>query len=258
MPILDLGKNPLTLWDPVYIYSIMMYPNKPDKRNQIQSAWKATLAATHPGSVEMDADTIMSLLNSPTHESLFKQSALAGHNGWVAGNVLIWLHYMKQGGIEPSLSKAIYLQDKIHRDVKTYNGWKLARQKRTDPKDEEEAGKGISYNWKLFKSVAHLWAAFTTCSCLIKDNPKEDRALLPILQHPDIFPGFLFLSKQYREMGEGLIIKGRSASEPTILNAKETWRIPKNYALPDTPVLASVMPVPSWLEEELAGYSRKS
>lgn len=195
--------------DAVAVYTAMCWPHEPQLRRQYQ-LHKRLLRQTGklPGDelVQLTAEDIRTLLQSPPAAKLEDDAEEAAKQGYVAGDVLLSMYLMDRfsallpptGSKGASLSKAFWVA-KCRAD----NG------RRFGNGDEMPAAtKTVQKRWTDFRGVAHFWAAH---AFLIKMWPVEE------VRSASFFPTFMSTASFFFDFGASFLVDNRGSKVPTPL-----------------------------------------
>ena len=166
-------------------------------------------------SFEFPHDRLRTLLHAPSFEKITQRAAKSWSRGSMVGDILLFvLNCARQDPENATIRRAIHCIQQDRFGKKTVGGHGLNVGIST-----------ITRDWKRFRPVAHLWAAF---QLLRKDLGQEPTTFLE-----DGLVDFLALAERLRLDGEAhrAPYPPGKAHKP-VLVPDETWRPPRGLATP--------------------------
>jgi len=223
----DLGDRTRLGISTVYIGAIMLSPNDADIRDRLfrsgqvrQGQMRLSVRDFGPfppsEKAESDYRRLLDMARVlPSAESIKKEMRTLLVRGLIAGCVLYELLSARQDGTnKTSKSKGDVLEALT--DTNTKFGRLLFNERTQIDFINREI-------WPRYRPVAHLYAAAMQVGL---DGAASFPCRCPIL------PQFLALAEHYREGGEKLQML-RKPRGHTVLNANETWSVPRSIILPE-------------------------
>lgn len=186
----------------------MAYPDDENMREQLGQTIVATTATQleEGQPVTLSSETMSGLLAAAkTGAATGLDGACIG--GMMAGEVLLYLLRMRNSGVtNPSLDKAQHLASEFFGTTRQHGGG-LYRGTGRDT---------VRKNWEKFRSVAHLWAAYTA---IVQTCPSEkDRGEWAAARTGDV------LSMAHAICEDATTYRPPDAIE-TVLFSEQTWRL---------------------------------
>lgn len=212
MPLLPIDGNSLT--DSLIVWSRMLYPLDEEKYQRFISIISAShLLHSKESSVSINTTHLNHVLDSPGIDTVLREAETQRWRGVFSGRVLLTTLKLKQLNYKPHKNKAVFAVSKTYSDIKDSfsKDDKKAKAFRRDEKKD----------WEDFVSVAHFWAAYVT----LKDN---DLGFEDILSSK--VETLLSIGELFRKEAEPFKAVGSST---TLLNPEKTWKVPKDYPLPE-------------------------
>lgn len=229
--------------DSIWILALMYFPNDEELRRQYYAVnfarWE--LEEKVPTDfIEMEVDVIRTILKSPGKSEFREIVGKQTRNAIIAGNVLATVYVMNSFPSdfdEPSERKAIFVAQEFAADSQYGDGSEMPHSETTIRKCMEN-----------FRSVAHLWAAWT----LHEGFPiREQRE---ILGSADAVRDFLGIAGTLQDFGCHFAAwRPRDKDRKTILVPETIWSVPPSINRLTPPWTAP----PTWVVEALKGYKAK-
>ena len=195
------------------VFGVMFFPDNPERREELDAAtfvsvFASNLPRTLPDYQMHGASRSPSFYKTVLYSNpgeLIDRISKGFRGGKTAGNMLWTIKRMHDAGFEGGVNKAVYLLTKKY--------------ERHPPDDTAILTKRthIMDAWKIFKPVAHLWAALWHCE-MQGFNPLHDFA--KFLAYAECFRHFATAFRARRQRGL-----------PTLL-PQEIWTVPKSISLP--------------------------
>jgi hypothetical protein len=249
MPVLELleSDGSLSLFAPVNLLAVTMYPDQEEKREELLVTTAVQLLLKHAdskkqkgkskkregqASIPVPAEWLAVLLRSSSAEKVIEDAAAYAGYSWVAGELIMFMisAAIHHHAMDVTMTKAVWAQTRLFRGEETYGGTALSLSQRT-----------VWKAWSRFKSVAHLHAIR---QIWLQDKNRQTGPNIEgfVGMHNDKILEFLSIAEAIR----------KAAVERKILKHEETWWPPETLNLP--PARVEVPPLPATALEELAKY----
>lgn len=237
MPEIEHRDNYL---DGIWILALMVFPNDEYLRRQFYAVKfvESELEGTVPTDcIEIGADVIREILDSPAKSKFLEIVGKQTRDAIIAGNVLATVFVMDSFSDyfdEPSERKAIFIAQKFAGRSKYGDGSTIPH---SEPK--------IRQCMESFRSVSHLWAAWT----LHEGYPIREQN--EILASPKAIEDFLGIAGNIQDFGCSFApARPRERDRKTILDLETIWSVPASVRRLKPPWTSP----PTWVIETLNEY----
>jgi hypothetical protein len=232
MPFLPI--NPLQGYslNRIAVLGVMYFPNDQRKRKEF--------IQTHLVDVHLKDNTkimdkvtpnfIEEILHAPSIDTIQNNMVKSYARAYQAGLVVIYLYLLQQLKKSPSMNRALRLVENRYSNI-------LAKQHKMRPIAHSE--ESIRKNWKIFKSVSHLWGAH------IAFNEEET------IESSHDFELFLARSEFFLSFCLGIFPE--KVKKP-LFNKDEMWLSPAGYPLPVIEPI-DILEIDEQIRNEIETYS---
>ena len=220
------------------IHAVMAYP---EDENLASDRFWAPVWMDRALAMEDEEDTVITkqelvaMLQASSVDRIVADAKKHATSGQISGHILMLCAGMDGGGSSVSIRQAKFL-------LRDY----YLRLRRTHGRVIKHSVRSIDQAWHDFRSVAHLWAAYSAIGMQPAGAFKSITS--------ESLPNFISWSEWFRVKGESLI-PPRQKNKAPLLDPDTTWNFPSTMVvpLPDDTRLR----LPSWATRVLSGYQRK-
>jgi hypothetical protein len=228
--------------DTLRLHALMLAPGDAEFRRALYACeYVRGFEWDTPGAtVTVFTELIHDLLHAPAYKDLVAGVKERTKRATLAGYVLCSLFLMSRypelmgarssGG--PSLNKAFH----VCTHLASAESWTYG-----DGKPLPKSDTPVKAAWEEFKSVAHIWAAYSWNLAMPAAPQRE-------ILRPENIRAFLQTARYFEEFGKSLMLDKRSAgTKERLLRSDDLWQVPEDYKasilLPVDPAVLSGSPL---------------
>ena len=220
MPMLTLTGD---AWDCHFVMARMLYPNDESAATDYWCARTSKSFDSEGRTRDTPQIIDQQLRDAPSRAEIESEVIQLQSRGENAGSIIWSIREALDRKEEPSINGALR---------KRSDDLRSASQKLDGRAKFNLSVDRVKNDWKDFRPVAHLWAAFF-CSFMLPHI--NDKNLLGHEVMSSDLPHFLAVAEDYRRFGESWVSKrsGRGRYTARLLDPGATWKVPASYGLPD-------------------------
>ena len=228
------------------ILAVMAYPDDEDARADRFWApvWAHRLAGTQDDEVmEIRKLELQAMLYADGLEKILKKAGKQFRKAQISGHLLVLAFALDGSGEEPSLRKAMHLAERHYKRIY-----------KRDREVVKHSPATLWKAWKDFRSVAHLWGAFTILLFWYQQTADRPEAIEEVLTEENLLE-FVGIAQQLYSRGVELVA-GHQHEPTPLIDPDSAWTFPPF----EEDVVVDPLPIrlPPWAAQAASEYTRGS
>jgi len=233
MPVMDLMDENGGLRGDAFltVLAVMLFPESVERQNELYITNMVNIVESKDTDFDwgpLGSEMVRFLLHAKPPEEQPKDFRRRYLRGMMVGEVLLITCYQIQNdSAAASRNKAQYLQrEGLDASVEKHLRMRLPKSDRAQHE-----------SWRLFSSVAHLWAALKLLMSYHDTDDSEPLGIFEFRGAFDDIPQLLGIAECFRKIGEKFVSEGQrpttESPSTTVLDPEETWKCPEELEIPD-------------------------